>query len=84
MENRSWVKAGLIVSLGLALSACAQQGHQAMMESEKGMMKTNQEMKNEDTIDERQRRNDGQDGQRRKHEERTDEGPKQRRHVRRP
>jgi hypothetical protein len=50
MENRSWVKAGLIVSLGLALSACAQQGHQAMMESEKGMMKTNQEMKNEDTM----------------------------------
>jgi outer membrane lipoprotein-sorting protein len=50
MENRSWVKAGLIVSLGLALSACAQQGQQAMMESEKGMMKTNQEMKNEDTM----------------------------------
>ena len=50
MENRSWVKAGLVVSLGLALSACAQQGHQAMMESEKGMMKTNQEMKNEDTM----------------------------------
>jgi hypothetical protein len=50
MENRSWVKAGLIVSLGLALSACAQQRHQAMMESEKGMMKTNQEMKNEDTM----------------------------------
>jgi hypothetical protein len=50
MENRSWVKAGLIVSLGLALSACAQQGHQAMMENEKGMMKTNQEMENEDTM----------------------------------
>lgn len=50
MNNRSWVKVGLIVSLGLALSACAQQGHQAMMESQKGMMKTNQEMKKEDTL----------------------------------
>jgi hypothetical protein len=50
MKTRSWVKVGLIVSLGLALSACAQQGHQAMMESQKGMMKTNQEMKNEDTL----------------------------------
>jgi hypothetical protein len=48
MKNRSWGKVGLIVSLGLALSACAQQGHQAMMESDKGMMNTNQEMKNED------------------------------------
>jgi hypothetical protein len=41
MKNRFWGKVGLIVSLGLALSACAQQGHQAMMESDKGMMKTN-------------------------------------------
>jgi hypothetical protein len=48
MKNRFWGKVGLIVSLGLALSACAQQGHQAMMESDKGMMKTNQEIKNED------------------------------------
>jgi hypothetical protein len=50
MKNRSWGKVGLIVSLGLAVSTCAQQGHQAMMESEKGMMKTNQEMKNEDAM----------------------------------
>jgi hypothetical protein len=48
MKNRFWGKVGLIVSLGLALSACAQQGHQAMMESDKGMMKTNREIKNED------------------------------------
>jgi hypothetical protein len=41
MKNRFRGKVGLIVSLGLALSACAQQGHQAMMESDKGMMKTN-------------------------------------------
>jgi hypothetical protein len=43
-------KGGADCQSGLALSACAQPGQQAMMESEKGMMKTNQEMKNEDTM----------------------------------
>jgi hypothetical protein len=51
MKNRSWGKVGLIVSLGLALSACAQQGHQAMMESQKGMMNKDGNMNKEQMKD---------------------------------
>jgi outer membrane lipoprotein-sorting protein len=44
MKNRSRVRAGMIVSLALTLSACAQQGHRGMAESE---MMEGQKMKTE-------------------------------------
>jgi hypothetical protein len=44
MKNRSRVRAGLIMSFALTLSACAQQGHKGMAESE---MMEGQKMKTE-------------------------------------
>jgi hypothetical protein len=44
MENRFRVMAGLIVSVALMLSACVQQGHKGMAESE---MMEGQKMKTE-------------------------------------